>query len=154
MTNNHIKDGLLHLQVGQMQTVVADQIRFTAQKSFGIKKGELELLIPFDFVAHPEYDLPVPPTNEILFCDKLGNALARYRINSSDHYLEEWQLPGGSGYVPFQVGSDTAFIDDANSQFLIYPGRRGVELRLAMKSKGGTYSFPVMTETILCRNPI
>ena len=98
--------------------------------------------------------LDVGATSEILFfsCNPLIEPLKRYRINDTANYLEEWLTAPTAGYYPFLVGPDTAFVNSANSSFGLFFERKSLIATLAFQSKDGSYTFPVIPETIRCRN--
>jgi type II secretory pathway pseudopilin PulG len=147
MTTRQIKESSSNLSLGQIQTVVSEQIRSDARKSFGAKGPGENPTAQFDT---PEDDPALTNQNGIVFCDSNGQPFARYQINTSTGNLEEW-IDGS--YVPFKVGSQTAQLDAANSSFGVLAKRQGITFKLVCRVLTDKYyTFPAIQETVLGRD--
>jgi type II secretory pathway pseudopilin PulG len=145
MTTNQVRDGSALSRLTQQQTVVSEQIRTSARKAWFVKKTTAEGMPilstePADAGRH-----------EVAFADSNGTVFAAYFLDPAKTYLQEWI---GGAYVPFKVGEDTVFVDYPTSSFGILSQRKGVTFQLGYNRTfgGKNYTFPLLTETVYCRN--
>jgi type II secretory pathway pseudopilin PulG len=154
LTNSEIKQGIVHLELVNLQSVVSEQIRKSARTANGV-------LLTDEAKNEPVFRLDLNTysgAKEIRFCNSNGNVFAKYQIHSGDpSYLEEWHT-GLAKYQPFLVSDDTVYVDGDASVFTILPGRRGVKFTIAHRREEKimdnieSFSLPPIEETVLCRN--
>lgn len=142
MTNIQIKESAANLTLGQIQSIVSEQIRRDARLAFGIK---IDTLTPFqtDRLNEPAF------TNQskVFFCDQDGRPFSGYQINYG--YLEE--LKDNVGFVKFQFGNQTVPVDAV--RFDVLSRREGISFQIAYRLQlDKVYTLPVLQETVRSRN--
>lgn len=150
MTNSQIKESIAYQRIGQMQTLVSEQIRNDARKAFGPKTpGEN----PDDaFDANPDDDAgDAAFLNGTFLCQRDGAAFSGYRIENG--FLQHSDTPGLGPWENIEVSGQPIKVAPG-SGFSLLAGRRGITFKIASSvNLGGLdYSFPLIEETILCRN--
>ena len=151
LVTGNIKDSTANSRLQRIQTVAEDQIRRIARRAYGAKTssaevGDIAIIAANDGNAYTGL-------KEIwLYETDPGEALiGAYKV-SPDALLE---LVNGV-FVPMRIGSDTVWLDGANSTFSIFPNRAGVafDMRYKIQENGNTYAAPALIDSILCRGKI
>lgn len=150
ITNAQIKESIAHQRIGQMQTLVSEQIRNDARKAFGPKVPSEVPDSPFD--ANPEDD-PGETTllHATFFCHRNGVSFSAYRIDGG--ILQHSSTPSLGAWQNIVVGGQPVKVTPA-SGFTVLSGRMGITFKIActVNLGGQDYTFPLIEETILCRN--
>jgi prepilin-type N-terminal cleavage/methylation domain-containing protein len=145
MVNLQMNAGIAENRLGRIQTVVSEQIRASARKSWGIlQSGDI-----IDDTHHFPDLAAISSTSEIILSDKNGNPMVKYHIDNSG-MLWEWHDGDPGDYYPFAIGKDTVHVDAAHSDFTLAQGRKNMTFKLAYTLEGKT--LPIIQEAIQCRN--
>jgi type II secretory pathway pseudopilin PulG len=147
LVTGNVKESAANSRLLRIQTVAQDQLRRNVRKSYGAKRTETEVggiasIAASDNVAY------VGQKEVWLYETDPDGLVGAYKI-SGDTLLER----ANAVFSPMLVGSDTVWLDGANSSFSLFPNRRGIafDLRYRIHENGKTYSAPPLIDSILCR---
>ncbi|GEM_PF-3204240 len=167
MINMQITESTENIKLMQQRLIVADQIRSSARKAYGVKRSKdgTDAVGAFAGTADKPLlttDLKSNGTN-VFFDEKIHNVKFLLKTGltpdimgeyvDANRFLQEWNADSLK-YKPMLVTGDTIQVDSTQSYFQILPRRRGVISHLVLRRTGAdgkVYSLPAIEEVVQCR---